>query len=190
MHAPLAEKIARTLDMTDVRQLMDLGGSSGVISLAMLNRYANLTAVVVDIENVCNIGRQIADETSVANRITYQVAGFLQDKLPSGFDMIMQCDAGIYTKEFFSKHRDLLKEGGSLVIVSNIDDFSAWLDHPKSVLSFHRNMNKFLSSLAVSKFSKRVSTVTTVKQLLTQAGFQTVSDHIWENGTVIIQAFN
>jgi 16S rRNA G1207 methylase RsmC len=51
IHRPLAAELAETLDMTGVRRLMDLGGGSGVVSLALLNRHPELTAVVVDIAN-------------------------------------------------------------------------------------------------------------------------------------------
>ncbi|MFX1532840.1 MAG: methyltransferase [Promethearchaeota archaeon] len=186
LHLPLAEKLAQNLDMTDVKQLMDLGGGSGVVSLALLKYHSNLNAVVVDIENICNTGREIANETPMADRITYHAADFLLDDLPIGFDMILECDVGIYTEELFSKLRGTLNEKGRLVIISNLDDFSSWFTHAQSKLSFLRLINSFLSSLEASRVT--TTTIEDVKNFLTKAGFHNISEQIWEDGTVIIQA--
>ena len=186
LHRPLAEKVAQTLDMTGVKQLMDLGGGSGVVSLALLKRHSNLIAVVVDIDNVCKTGREIANETPMANRITYHAADFLQDELPIGFDMILECDVAIYSEELFSKLRRALNEKGRLVIVSNLDDFSSWFEHAQSKLSLLGLMDSFLSSLEGSRVTK--TTIEDVKNRLTKVGFHNISEQIWEDGTIILQA--
>ncbi|MFW9914855.1 MAG: methyltransferase [Candidatus Thorarchaeota archaeon] len=186
-HQGSAEKLAKTLDMTDVQRLMDLGGGSGVMSLALLKQYPQLTAVVVDIENVCIVGREIAAETPMADRITYHVADFLQETLPGGFDMILQCDAGVYTEEMFGKLRDSLNEGGRLVIVTNLDGFSAWLAHTNELPSLQRLLTVFLGSLERSKKATPVTTAD-VKERLAKAGFQDITEQILDNGMVVIQA--
>ena len=62
IHTPLADQITHKLDMTGVDKLMDIGGGSGVISLALLRKYRELHATVFDIENVCFAGKKIAEE--------------------------------------------------------------------------------------------------------------------------------
>lgn len=117
LHLPLAEQLANFLDLTGVNRIMDLGGGSGVISHTLLRRYSHLSSVVVDIPNVCVVGREIARETTVRDRITYHAADFLHDDLPIGFDMIIECDIGIYSEELFRKVYNSLNEGGKFVIV-------------------------------------------------------------------------
>lgn len=137
LHLPLAEDLAGFLDMTGVDRLMDLGGGSGVMSLALLRRYPHLTAVVVDIPNVCAAARQlvreVVREVGVQNarhaageeapvhplegRIAYHAADFIQDELPTGFDMVLECDVGAYSEDLFRKIRPALNAGGRLVIV-------------------------------------------------------------------------
>lgn len=117
IHQPLAEQVAGALDMTGVERLMDLGGGSGVISLALLRRYPELSAVIVDIPSVCGVGRQIAAENSMEDRITYLAADYVRDELPSGFDLVLECDSGPYTEAFFRKVRTVLNPGGRLAIV-------------------------------------------------------------------------
>ena len=186
LHKPLADKLAEILDITNVSRLMDLGGGSGVVSLAFLKRYANLNAVVVDIENICRVGREIANETPMATRISYHAANFMQDDLPSGFDLILECDIGIYQKELFRKLWSSLNEGGRLVIISNTNEQGAWITHTESNPSLFWFLNAFLSSLEVPNF--KFSAIDEVKSLLIQVGFQKVQTQIHEDGIVFIQA--
>ena len=51
--------------MRGVNRLLDLGGGSGVVSLALLCKRAELTAVVVDAASVCQVGRAIASENQL-----------------------------------------------------------------------------------------------------------------------------
>jgi SAM-dependent methyltransferase len=120
LHRPLAEELAACLDLGGVERLMDLGGGSGVVSLALMRRYPRLRATVVDIANVCAAGREIAAESSLGDRITYHEADFLQDELPSGFDMALECDVNVYSVPLFRRVRASLKAGGRFVIVDQL----------------------------------------------------------------------
>jgi SAM-dependent methyltransferase len=117
LHLPLAEEISKQLDMKDVHRLMDLGGGSGVVSMALLNRHPQLRALVVDIPNVCVAGRELAAENLPEDRLTFLPMDFLHDKLPAGFDMVMECDVGIYSDELFAKIREAINPGGRFVVI-------------------------------------------------------------------------
>jgi len=117
IHQPLAEALAVTLDMSGVDRMMDLGGGSGVMSLALLRRYSRLSAVVVDIPNVCAAGRKVAAQNGMAQRISYLAADFLADDLPTGFDLILECDVGVYGEALWRKLKAALNPGGRLVII-------------------------------------------------------------------------
>jgi predicted TPR repeat methyltransferase len=99
LHQPLADELAGFLDLSGVDRLMDLGGGSGAMSLALLRRYPKLTVTVVDIANVCAAGSEIAAENSLEDRITFHPADFLQDELPSRFDVVLECDVNVYSEE-------------------------------------------------------------------------------------------
>jgi len=186
LHRSLAEKVVNLLDMTNVQRMMDLGGGSGVISLALLKRHTNLNAVVVDIENVCKVGRQIANETPIANRISFHAANFVLDYLPDGFDLILECDVGVYQKELFGKLRDSLNNGGRFVIISNTNEQGAWISHSDSKPSLFWHLNAFLASLEDS--NHRSSTIEEIKALLIEVGFQNVLSQVVDDGFVLIQA--
>jgi SAM-dependent methyltransferase len=189
LHRPFAEKLAQVLNIDGVKRMLDVGGGSGVVSLALLKRHSDLTAVVIDLENVCKTGREIAKKTGIGDRITYQVCDFINDELPIGFDMAIQCDAGEFNIPFFKKVRNSLNDGGRLVIITNIDDESDQLTHSKYHRTFLRSMSNFHTSLRVPKFSRGMWSIEEVKELLSQAKCSSSSEDIWENGTVIIQSF-
>ncbi len=179
LHQEFAEEVTTALDMSGVRRLMDLGGGSGVMSLALLRKYPNLTCMVVDIENVCVVGREIAAEHPVGDRITYHAADFLQDELPAGFDMVLQCDVGNYKQSVFSKARAALNPEGRLAIVG--------LFAPaEGVAPAARLHWGFLGSL--DKSDSNLRTANQVKALLTQAGFQSLSEKALSHGWTLIVA--
>jgi SAM-dependent methyltransferase len=120
LHEPLAEVVVDAVDLEAAGRLMDLGGGSGVVSMAALRRYPDLTATVVDVANVCIAGREIAAAASLQDRLTYHPADFLHDELPADFDVILECDVNIYGVELFRKVRDSLCQGGRFVIVDQL----------------------------------------------------------------------
>lgn len=152
----------------------------------MLKHHPNLTAVVVDIANVCDAGREIAAQTMVTERISYHVANFLQDELPTGFDMVLECDVGVYTEELFRKVRNCLNPVGRVVIVD-------WLAQPGREPSLERRMDAFLSSLRTPGFA--TATAAEVQDLLVRVGFHHISQktieystRVHEESTVVILA--
>jgi hypothetical protein len=117
LHTPLAQDVAAALDVNGARSLMDVGGGSGVVSLALLRKHPELKATVVDIPNVCIAGREIASKQPERDRITYYPANIVEDELPKGFDIILECDVAIFDDSFLAKMAGSLNEGGRLVIV-------------------------------------------------------------------------
>jgi SAM-dependent methyltransferase len=121
LHRPLAADLAARFDMTNVSRLLDVGGGSGVVSHAFARRYPRLSAVVVDIENVCDAGREIAAENGLEDRVSHHAADFSSGDLPRGFDFAIMCDVGIYPVGLFHRVHAALGDGGRFAIV---DDFA------------------------------------------------------------------
>jgi predicted O-methyltransferase YrrM len=187
IHLPYADALAATLDMSGVERLMDLGGGSGVVSLALLRRYPHLSATVVDIPSVCAAGREIAAENGLEGRITYHAADFIQEALPLGFDLILQCDAGPCNAAFFRKVRTALNPGGRLVIV---DQFAtAENTAPGAYLYW-----AFQAALENPDYTRITSAQ--VRAELTRAGFQVLSERTlppqqvrrWSGDWVVLEA--
>jgi ubiquinone/menaquinone biosynthesis C-methylase UbiE len=169
------------LDLTGVERMMDLGGNSGVVSMALLRKYPSLTSTVVDIENVCVAGREIAAEQGFSDRVTFYPANFEKDEFPSGFDLVLQCDVAVYGVELLHKLYRSLKPGGRLVFV---DHFS-----PAENLAPPTRLEwTFLDSLHDSNFF--FPTVDAFKSQLAQAGFDVPDEQeTLGKGMVLLQAW-
>jgi SAM-dependent methyltransferase len=166
---------------------MDLGGGSGVVSLALLRRYPNLSVVVIDVANVCAAGREIAIENSLEGRIAYRVADFLHDELPSGFDVILNCDAGPNTEAFLGKIWAALNPGGRLVIVDHFAPAKGVAPPSCLFWAFEGSMNNPNAVYA---------TTDEIHARLTRVGLQVLSERIlprgevrrWSDDWVVIEA--
>ena len=189
LHGPLADQLARSLDLEGVVRLMDLGGGSGVISMALARRYPQLTAVVVDLANVCAASRELVAENSLEDRISFHPADFLRDELPSGFHVILECDANVYSEVLFRKVRAALKVKGRFVIVDQLAPERGMA--PPSRLHW-----AFQGSMIDPEF--RYPTAVEIQTQLENAGFRSVSHRTlppirdvaerFTRGTVLIEA--
>ena len=180
VHQNLVNELAGLLEMTDVRRLMDPGGGSGVVSMALLRKYSGLTATIVDIENVCIAGREIAEENSLLDRIMYYPADLNKDNLPGGFDMILLCDVGLFGEEFFRRLWSSLNQGGRLVIVFHFSP-------AENAASASRLEWTFLDSLEDPNFS--FPTIAQTQAQLIQAGFHLLpGEHTLSDNRIVIQA--
>jgi ubiquinone/menaquinone biosynthesis C-methylase UbiE len=181
VHQNLANQVAELLDLTGVERMMDLGGNSGVVSMALLRKYPSLTSMVVDIENVCAAGREIVAEQGFSDRITYLPAEFAQDEFPSGFDLALQCDVAVYSPDLLQKLHRSLKPGGRLIFV---DHFS-----PAENLAPPARLEwTFLDSLHDPTFG--FPTLDEVKSQLAQAGFNVSEEHqTLGKGLIVLQAW-
>ena len=178
LHRSQARELAQVLDVTGVRQLMDLGGGSGVMSLALLRQHPSLTSIVVDIESVCVAGREIAAGHPAAERITYQAADFLHDDLPGACDMALLCDIGVYEQVFLRKIQAALNPGGRLVVV---DQFAP----APGVAPAPRLHWAFLGALHNPDSAD--PTAGEIQARLTRAGFQLLSKSVLPGHWTVIE---
>ena len=168
IHRSLAEQLANMLDLRGAKRLLDLGGGSGVVSFALLRKRDELSSVVVDVESVCQAGRQIASENGLAERVTYLPGDILKDELPSGFDLVLLCDVGVFSELLFRKIQAALNPRGSLVIVDKFAPNST--SAPPS-----RLFAAFLNSLESPAQSVDYITTQVVQTRLLEAGFRDIS---------------
>jgi cyclopropane fatty-acyl-phospholipid synthase-like methyltransferase len=189
LHLRFAENIASSLDLQGVIRLMDLGGGSGVVSMALLRRYPLLKSVVVDVENVCLAGRRIAVDNHLERRITYHPADFQQDELPEGFDRVLYCDVGVYDEALFRRIHKTLNPGGHLVIVGRFAT-----DPARGIPS--TLVWGFLGSLEYPSGFVHFATLESIQEQLRNAGFSGIISYSlpaqevlrWEEEWSIVEA--
>ncbi|MBN1550901.1 methyltransferase [bacterium] len=188
IHRPLANEVATMTAMSGATNILDLGGGSGVMSLAFLDRCPTLRAIVVDIDSVCAVGQDIARERGLSDRITYQTLDYIRDTLPKGFDRVLYCDAGPYTVDMFKKIREALVPNGRLIMVDQFSPAPGIAPAPLMTWAF-------LGSLQ-NPASTGFSTAASVISRLEKAGFREISvfdvphkrNVRWEAGWQIIEA--
>ncbi len=181
VHQNLANLVAELLDLTGVEHMMDLGGNSGVISMALLQKYPTLKSTIVDIENVCAAGREIVAEQGFSDRITYFPAEFVDDEFPSGFDLVLQCDVAVYGDDLLKKLNQSLKPGGQLIFIDH-------LSPAENLAPPTRIEWTFLDSLHDPDF--RFPTIDEFKHQLVKAGFEVSHEHqTLGKGMVVLQAW-
>lgn len=75
-------------DVTPHRRMMDIGGNSGELSLALCRRNAALESLVFDIPAVCAVGREHVASDAAGARVTFRTGNALEDALPTDRDLI------------------------------------------------------------------------------------------------------
>lgn len=163
IHQGLAEEVAAALDLSGVRRLMDLGGGSGVVAMALVRRWPDLRVTVVDIANVCVAGREIVAEAGLGDRIGFYACDITQDALPDDFDAVMECDVAVYAEPLFCRVRDALVPGGVFVVVDEFEPEEGILDRSRLGWRVVRTLDDP---------SWTPKTVARLRDLLVRAGFE------------------
>lgn len=125
LHASFARYAAGVLEMKGASRLMDLGGGSGVMAIELLKANPGLSAVIVDIPTVCATGAEIIAAAGLADRVRFMALDFVEDELPTDFDIVLECDVGVYGEDLFHKVRSSLTSGGRFII---LDQFAPSTD--------------------------------------------------------------
>ncbi len=116
LHQPDAEALAEYLDLSRRRALLDVGGGSGVMSIALAKKNPQLRATILDIRPVCKVAAGIIRRAGLGKRVN-TLPGNIHDRLPEGYDVIMMCDIGPISERLLRSVYRSLPPGGMLALV-------------------------------------------------------------------------
>ncbi|MCA9164631.1 MAG: methyltransferase domain-containing protein [Planctomycetales bacterium] len=85
----VAPHLARVAPLADVRRLLDIGGGTGIYSIACLQRHPSLEACVLDRPEVLKVAHEMAVEYGVGNRIALIAGDMFVDPLPNNCQAIL-----------------------------------------------------------------------------------------------------
>ncbi|MBI1830779.1 MAG: methyltransferase [Planctomycetes bacterium] len=85
----VAPLLAERVPLGDSRLLVDVGGGTGLYSIALLQRNPRLQAVVVDRPEVLKVAREMAARYGVGDRLRTQAGDMFRDPLPAGADVVL-----------------------------------------------------------------------------------------------------
>lgn len=84
----VAPFLAEAVDLSKCKMLLDVGGGTGIYSIAFLRQYENLQATVLDHPNVLKLSAEYAQEYGVNTRLTCQPFDMFTSEFPKG-DIIL-----------------------------------------------------------------------------------------------------
>ena len=128
-HQDDAEALAKYLDLSQQRAVLDVGGGSGVMSIALARKNQHLRACVLDLATVCEVAGGNIKRAGLSRRIS-TMPGDIRRKLPVGYDVIMFCDIGLVSEQLLKSAHNGLPPGGLVVVVDRYlsDDRTKPLD--------------------------------------------------------------
>ena len=84
-----APVLAQKVDLRKTRVLLDAGGGTGIYSIACLQQYPALRAIVWDRPEVLKVAAEMAAAYGVANRLECRPGDMFADPVPEGVDAIL-----------------------------------------------------------------------------------------------------
>ncbi len=130
--------LAKTFDFGKFKNLLDLGGGTGAMSIGLCEIYPHLNATVCDLpENVVK-ANDLISQSDLSDRIKTIGGDILNDDLPDAFDIALLANLlSVFdeetNKKLLSRLYDKLPENGACLISGWILD-EARLSPPVSVL--------------------------------------------------------
>jgi predicted O-methyltransferase YrrM len=85
----VAPALAKNLPIENAKKILDVGGGTGIYSIALLQRHPGLRAVVFDRAEVLKVAREMAEAYGVADRIELLSGDMFADALPRDCDVIL-----------------------------------------------------------------------------------------------------
>ncbi len=84
----VAPHLARNLDLSGVKTLLDIGGGSGIYSIALVQANPGLQAIVMDGPEVLKVAAEFVEEHGVGDRVELLEGDMFADDLP-GCDAVL-----------------------------------------------------------------------------------------------------
>lgn len=115
-----AQWIARSVDLSGRRRLLDVAGGPGTYSIVLCQQFAELTAVVWDLPQTLVIAKQVIERFGLTGRITVQEGNWDTDEFGTGYDCILMSNIlhgpGSRASMKLSKAKRALEPGGLLIV--------------------------------------------------------------------------
>lgn len=163
--------LAKLVDLSSVRKLLDIGGGTGAFSISLCKAYPGLGSTILDFPNVAEVGKGFIESEGLENRITYQPGNALKDTWPAQADAVLMSYLfsgvpGASIPGLVRKSMDTLTPGGIYMVHDFMVDESR--EGPKLAALWQ------LQHTAFNPEAKSI-TSTYVSGLMEAAGFKDVT---------------
>ncbi|MEZ5066267.1 MAG: methyltransferase [bacterium] len=122
-----AAGLAEAIDFSGVRSLLDVGGGSGALSIAIARAWPDTKCTVYDLPVVCPLAEEYARAAGLSDRVSTVAGDMFADAWPSGHDAILlsqilhdwPLDLGV---DLLRRAHAALAPGGLLVVHEKLVD--------------------------------------------------------------------
>ncbi|MWD27620.1 methyltransferase domain-containing protein [Aquicoccus sp. SCR17] len=116
-----ARGLARALDLSEAKTLLDVGGGTGAFAITLCKKNPELRATIVEFPNVAALGREYVEEAGLSDRIEYVEGNALKTEWPGGQDVILMSYLfsgipGDTHESLLARAHDHLAPGGRLLV--------------------------------------------------------------------------
>ena len=117
----VAPLLAERVPVDQARLLLDVGGGTGIYSIAFLQKHPKLRAVVLDRPEVLKVAQEMARNHDIGDRLQCMAGDMFRDPLPAGADVILLSNIlhdwdVADCRTLIKKCADALAAGGRLLI--------------------------------------------------------------------------
>jgi len=82
-------ELAKAFDFSRRKKILDLGGGTGAVSIALCRSYPKLEALVFDLPENIEVAKKLVEKEEASNRISLIEGDFKEDNLPDDFDTVL-----------------------------------------------------------------------------------------------------
>ncbi len=168
-HAPT---LAKQIDLSGARSLLDLGGGAGTHAMAFCRAYPQLNATIFDLPETLYTTERLVKEAGLEGRVTFLPGDFNRDGLGGPYDAVLMSDILHYqgmqaNAALVKKAHAALAAGGRLIIKDRFLDEGGTTPSWTAVFAVH---------IMVNTEKGRCYTMTEAAQWLKEAGFKSVDE--------------
>ena len=139
----LAPRLINTIDLSDRRHLLDLGGGPGTYAIHFCLNNPRLRATVYDLPATGPYARKTIERFGLTDRINFVAGDYLKENIPGNYDVawlsqILHAEGPEDCQRIIGKAASVLEPGGLLMIHEFILDNT--MDGPLQPALFSLNM--------------------------------------------------
>jgi len=176
-----ADALKDAVDLTDRREMVDVGGGSGLYSVVLCRANRQLRSTILDRKETLAIAEEIIASHGERERITLREADFMKDSFGQDIDLVLLSDV-VYDQQtaapVLQRARECLREGGLLVIRGYYSD-------PEGAPSLFGAL--FVFNELVFDPSREVLTLPMLRRRVADAGFRIMrASPLTERSSVVV----
>ncbi len=84
-----AAGLAEVIDFSSSRKVLDVGGGSGALSIAIAREWEHIECHILDLPSVCQLATEYIATAGLTDRIQTRTGDMFGDPLPDGFDVVL-----------------------------------------------------------------------------------------------------